>query len=91
VPYVDVHGATDGPHLTVVAGVHGTEYTSIAAVREFVRALDPATFAGRIAAVPVMNLAAFWHGRRSWCPSTARTSTGAFPVTSAEPTPTCSA
>lgn len=60
VPYVDIHGATDGPHLTIVAGVHGTEYTSIAAVREFVRTLDPATLSGRITAVPVMNPAAFW-------------------------------
>lgn len=59
-PYVDVRGERTGPHLTVVAGVHGTEYTSIAAVREFVRALDPATLTGRVTAVPVMNLPAFW-------------------------------
>jgi predicted deacylase len=60
IPYVDVRGATDGPHLTVIAGIHGTEYTSIAAVREFARGLDPATVSGRITAVPLVNLPAFW-------------------------------
>lgn len=60
VPYVEIRGERDGPHLTVVAGVHGTEYTSIAAVREFAQTLDPATLAGSVTAVPVMNLTAFW-------------------------------
>lgn len=60
IPYVDVRGASDGPHLTVLAGVHGTEYTSIAAVREFARGLDPQQVSGRITAVPVVNLPAFW-------------------------------
>ena len=60
VPYVEVTGDSPGPHLTVIAGVHGTEYTSIAAVREFARALDPAWVHGRITAVPVVNLLSFW-------------------------------
>ncbi len=60
IPYVDVRGSTDGPHLTVIAGVHGTEYTSIAALREFARGLDPAGVTGRITAVPLVNLPAFW-------------------------------
>ncbi|HEY3685315.1 MAG TPA: succinylglutamate desuccinylase/aspartoacylase family protein [Streptosporangiaceae bacterium] len=60
VPYAEVRGERDGPRLTVVAGVHGTEYTSIAAVREFVQALDPAALAGSVTAVPVMNPPAFW-------------------------------
>jgi uncharacterized protein len=61
VPYVRVQGtAGDGPHLTVIAGIHGTEYTSIAAVREFALDLDPATVTGRITAVPLVNLPAFW-------------------------------
>ncbi|WP_433295410.1 succinylglutamate desuccinylase/aspartoacylase family protein [Pseudonocardia sp. CA-142604] len=60
VPYVEVAGKSAGPHLTVIAGVHGAEYTSIAAVREFARALDPAWVHGRITAVPVVNLLSFW-------------------------------
>lgn len=60
IPYVDVRGNEDGPHLTIIAGVHGTEYTSIAAVREFARTLDPALVSGRVTAVPLVNVPAFW-------------------------------
>ena len=60
IPYVDVRGAKDGPHLAILAGVHGTEYTSIAAVREFALSLDPEQVSGRITAVPIANLPAFW-------------------------------
>jgi predicted deacylase len=60
IPYFDIRGRRDGPQLTVIAGVHGAEYTSIAAVREFVRDLDVDTVSGRIIAVPVTNVPAFW-------------------------------
>jgi predicted deacylase len=60
IPYLEIQGRGDGPRLTVVAGVHGTEYTSIAAVREFVRDLDPDQVSGSIVAVPVVNVPAFW-------------------------------
>jgi predicted deacylase len=60
IPYFDIRGRGDGPRLTVVAGVHGTEYTSIAAVREFVRDLDPDEVSGRLTVVPVVNVPAFW-------------------------------
>jgi uncharacterized protein len=60
IPYLDVTGAAPGPRLTIIAGVHGTEYTSIEAVRIFARRLDPAVLAGRITAVPVVNVPAFW-------------------------------
>ena len=60
VPYFDVRGDRDGPQLTVLAGVHGAEYCSIAAARAFVLDLDPAAVRGRIVVVPVVNVAAFW-------------------------------
>ncbi|MEO7745429.1 MAG: succinylglutamate desuccinylase/aspartoacylase family protein [Actinomycetota bacterium] len=60
IPYFDVRGTADGPHLTVIAGVHGTEYTSIAAVRELARGIDAATVRGRLTLVPVVNVPAFW-------------------------------
>lgn len=60
VPYFEITGARDGPQLTVLAGVHGAEYTSIAAVRQFVRELDEDEVLGRIVAVPVVNVGAFW-------------------------------
>src|SRR5271170_3354754 len=56
IPYVNVVGeAGEGPHLTVIAGVHGTEYTSIAAAREL-----PAELSGTVAVAPLINLPAFW-------------------------------
>lgn len=60
VPYFEIRGRQDGPQLTVLAGVHGTEYTSIAAAREFVRDLDESEVSGRILVVPVVNVDAFW-------------------------------
>jgi predicted deacylase len=61
IPYVDVAGAAgDGPHVTVIAGVHGTEYTSIAAARELAATVDPVGIRGRLTVVPVVNLPAFW-------------------------------
>jgi predicted deacylase len=60
IPYFDVRGRADGPRLTVIAGVHGAEYASIAAVREFVRDLDADTVSGRIVVVPVVNVPGFW-------------------------------
>lgn len=58
--YVDVRGQADGPHVTVVAGVHGTEYTSIAAVRRLAATLETDVVAGRVTAVPLVNPSAFW-------------------------------
>ncbi|MEO3869462.1 succinylglutamate desuccinylase/aspartoacylase family protein [Nonomuraea sp. B12E4] len=60
IPYFDVQGRADGPRLTVLSGVHGAEYASIAAVREFVRDLDPSAVTGRIVLVPVVNVPGFW-------------------------------
>ncbi|MEV4297076.1 succinylglutamate desuccinylase/aspartoacylase family protein [Microbispora rosea] len=60
IPYFDIRGRGDGPRLTVLSGVHGAEYASIAAVREFVRNLDDAAVSGRIVVVPVVNVPGFW-------------------------------
>ena len=61
IPYVNVVGeAGEGPHLTVIAGVHGTEYTSIAAARELLAELRPEQLSGTVTVAPVINLPAFW-------------------------------
>src|SRR5689334_12254078 len=59
VPVVEVAGAADGPRLTVLAGVHGCEYASMAAVRQWARSLEERDLRGRVVAVPVLNLPAF--------------------------------
>lgn len=59
VPLVEVTGAADGPLLTVISGVHGCEYASMAAVRRWTAGLADRELAGRVRAVPVLNRPAF--------------------------------
>jgi uncharacterized protein len=59
VPLVEVTGSEDGPLLTVISGVHGCEYASMAGVRRWLRSLESRDLRGRVRAVPVLNLPAF--------------------------------
>jgi predicted deacylase len=58
-PVFEAVGARDGPQVCLLAGVHGCEYSSIAAVRQFMRELDVSTVAGSIVAVPIVSLTSF--------------------------------
>jgi predicted deacylase len=60
IPYWELVGDRPGARLTVLAGIHGAEYTSMAAVRRFGASLDPARMIGTVVAVPIVNLPAFW-------------------------------
>ena len=53
------HGAKDGPLLCLIGGIHGCEYSSIAAVTRFMNELDTAELSGRIVAVPVVSMQSF--------------------------------
>jgi uncharacterized protein len=59
VPLIEVTGSADGPLLTVIAGVHGCEYASMAGVRRWCGDLGARLLRGRVRAVPVLNLPAF--------------------------------
>jgi predicted deacylase len=59
VPVAIVHGSRPGPRVAVTAGIHGAEYVSIAALREVVLDLDPATVSGSLVSVLTANPAAF--------------------------------
>jgi uncharacterized protein len=59
VPVVDVAGSDEGPKLTVIAGVHGCEYASMAGVRAWSASLAGRDLRGSVRAVPVLNLPAF--------------------------------
>jgi uncharacterized protein len=59
VPVVEAAGSGDGPKLTVIAGVHGCEYASMAAVRQWSAHLAGLDLRGSVRAVPVLNLPAF--------------------------------
>jgi uncharacterized protein len=59
VPVIRASGATAGPRLSVIAGVHGCEYASIAAVRRWANGLATRVLRGTVTVVPVVNLPAF--------------------------------
>lgn len=79
IPYFDIRGRCDGPRLTVLAGIHGAEYTSIAAAREFVATLDLDSVSGRIVVAPVVNVPAFWARSAFVVPSDGKNLNRSFP------------
>jgi predicted deacylase len=58
-PCFEAHGAHDGPRLTLIAGVHGCEYSSIAAATRFMRSLDTDALSGSVVCVPIVSLESF--------------------------------
>jgi predicted deacylase len=58
-PVFEAIGARDGPRICLLAGVHGCEYSSIAALVQFMRTLDVSAVAGSILAVPVVSPTSF--------------------------------
>ena len=59
IPIAVVHGAKPGPVLALVAGAHGTEYTSIIALEKLIALLDPAEVSGTVIIVPLINIQSF--------------------------------
>jgi predicted deacylase len=58
-PAFEARGAKDGPRLSLIGGVHGCEYSSIAAVTRAMNELDTRELAGSITAVPVVSMESF--------------------------------
>ena len=59
IPVVVFHGAKPGPVLALVAGSHGTEYTSIIALEKLISTLNPAEISGTVIIVPLINIQSF--------------------------------
>lgn len=59
IPVVLIRGANPGPTIALVAGSHGTEYTSIIAIETLIGSLDPAQISGTVILVPLVNTASF--------------------------------
>jgi len=55
VPVINVNGAQDGPILTVIAAIHGTEISGIGAIHQVVKSIDPKKLRGALVAVPGGN------------------------------------
>ena len=58
-PCFVARGAQDGPALSLIAGIHGCEYSSIAAVTRFMRSLDARELRGTVTAVPVVSATSY--------------------------------
>jgi hypothetical protein len=54
-----IHGSRPGPVLALVAGAHGTEYTSIIALEKMISVLNPAEISGTVIVVPLVNVQSF--------------------------------
>jgi hypothetical protein len=59
IPCIHAQGALDGPRLSLLGGIHGCEYSSIAAVVRFMQELDTRELRGSITAVPIVNIPSF--------------------------------
>jgi uncharacterized protein len=58
-PAFVARGSRDGPHVALIGGVHGCEYSSIAAVIRFMNELAADELRGSITAVPVVSMQSF--------------------------------
>jgi predicted deacylase len=58
-PCIRARGAQDGPDVSLIGGIHGCEYSSIAAVVRVMRELDADALRGSITAVPVVSMESF--------------------------------
>lgn len=57
-----VCGKTEGPTLTVTAGVHGCEFVGIEAARQLIGELNPEKMSGQVLVFPLINRSGFHHG-----------------------------
>jgi predicted deacylase len=58
-PVTAVHGIEPGPSLWLNAALHGDELNGMQIIREVLDRLDPEKIAGRVLAVPIVNLFGF--------------------------------
>src|SRR5689334_10424700 len=57
-------GHRDGPHLMIVAGVHGDEWEPMVALQQLHQELGADDLAGRLTLIPIVNEPAYRHGQR---------------------------
>jgi predicted deacylase len=60
IPVATIEGDSDGPTMLIVAGVHGSEYVGLEAVRRLFHTVDPGELSGRLITVPTFGLPAFY-------------------------------
>lgn len=59
IPITIVNGAHEGPVLSLIAGVHGSEYSPILAMQTLTKLINPNELSGTLIVVHIANLPAF--------------------------------
>lgn len=59
IPVTITHGSNPGPVLTLIAGIHGSEYAPIMAMQRLPALIDPNSLSGTLIVVRVANIPAF--------------------------------
>ena len=59
IPITIINGAKSGPVLTLVAGIHGTEYVPIITAQKLVKEITPEELSGTLIIVHIANIPAF--------------------------------
>jgi uncharacterized protein len=65
-PVVVVKGTKPGPKLGFTAAIHGNELNGVRVIQRLVPSIDPATLAGTVVAVPVVNVPGYLSNRREF-------------------------
>jgi predicted deacylase len=60
IPKGVTHGASDGPTFLIVAGVHGSEYDGIEAVKRLFSEINEVELRGTVITIPCLNIPAFY-------------------------------
>lgn len=80
-PVGTVHGATDGPTLVVLGGMHGSEFCGIEAAIQLFREVDPSKLKGTLKVGMIYNLPAFVNNLGFLVPHDGRNPLSTFPGT----------
>ena len=59
IPVTVLHGAKPGPVLSLIAGIHGSEYSPIVSMQRLPGFLDPSEMSGTLIIVQIANIPAF--------------------------------
>jgi predicted deacylase len=78
-PAFEARGRAVGPHVALIGGIHGCEYSSIAAVTKVMRELDTGQLSGSITAVPVVSMQSYVQRSAFVVPADGKNLNRAFP------------
>jgi hypothetical protein len=78
-PIIVLNGADKGPVLSITAGIHGCEYTGIAALGRLYRNLSPKDLKGAVIAAQIVNVPSFENRTPYVCPIDNLNIGGLFP------------